>query len=434
MGRYQVLAQDQSVIFKSRFKQLDGESANRLAEQFGSPVYLYDIDGFERRFQTFQQLAQQHYAQSHVSISYKTNSTVALLQRLHRLTPWAEVVSSVEFELAARLKKDSPESIIFNGPAKEDRELATAIERGCQINIDHWDEIVRVENIATELGKKALVGIRVCLSTGKHFSRFGFAATEAADSEAHQAIEHVAKSANLELGGLQSHLGTNVRDLTRFRRQSEELATLANEIRARWSTELQWINVGGGLAGIGTDKQEPATTEDLLPCLKAYFAAVTEPLLPYINSCQSPPNLFFEPGRTIFDPFGALLLTVVGRRAPRETQLESVICNAGITSLPLAKQFRYPIHFFDDSSKTTCVDLIGPTCMQRDQLRHAVDAPPLCPGDHLLFYGVGGYCISTAFPFIKLRPAIIGWESDGQWTCLRAAETLDHVFDLHNQD
>lgn len=417
------------VGFQSRFLQIDSVMAAKLVTSFATPLYLFDLPGMDRRFVSFQAAARKKYEHSVVAISYKTNPLIGLLRRLHRHTDFAEVVSSAEYQLARRLGVP-PDKIVFNGPAKNDDDLRQAIQGGGQINCDHPDEIDRVEAIAMSLNCIAQIGIRVALAVNSHFSRFGFTATRPLESsEAFQAAERIYRSPHLCLAGLHSHTGTNIRDLDQFSEQSKGLAEFAALIRKHLSVEMQWINVGGGLAGIATLKGL-ADSKHSLPCVESYCDSVVEPLAEYLGSCQVPPKLFFEPGRTIFDPFGGLLMTVLGKRPRRKDQNQAIICDAGITSLSMSKRFDFPIHFCGGKSPYTASEFFGPTCMKRDHIASQQQTPDLGVGDHLICYGIGGYCLATASSFINFRAGVVGWSDGDQFEWLRKPETLEHSLQL----
>lgn len=435
-----IVSSPSGIKFPSRFVTIDSIQANRIAERFGSPVFLMDLPGLERRFHDFQSAVKSCYSNSIVAISYKTNPTIGLLQRLHRKSSWAEVISTEEFQLAKHLGVPINQ-IVFNGPGKHDDDLGAAVCGKCQINCDHMDEVLRIEKIAASLQMQAAIGIRLGLGLNGHFSRFGFALTSPLpESDACLVADYIHQSDHLRLSGVHSQPGTNIRNLEKFSRQAEDLASFAVFLKNRHSIELQWINVGGGLAGIAPEK-DAANQTLLLPSVTEYAAAVTGPLQAYLKSCQIPPKLFFEPGRTIFEPYGGLLTTVLGRRPGKGSVNSAAICDAGISSLSLANRFDFPVHVCqaetshsqaDCDSNRNSLDLFGPTCMQRDCLGKLEQSSEVKIGDRVIFFGVGGYGLSTASSFIKHRPGVVAWLEDDEFAWLRKPETLEHQLMLQS--
>jgi len=206
--------------------------------------------------------------------------------------------------------------------------------------------------------------------------------------------------------------------------------------------------MGGGLASIApTSEQKNQTLE--LPDVNEYCDAVQHGLASFLSRCSETPTLFFEPGRTIFEPFGATLSTVLGIRPKRGETNAAVICDSGITSIPLAAQFEFPIHttsqhidsMGDDSARDDSVhddfesyDFFGPTCMQRDQLAKSRLAPQLEVGDNVIFYGTGGYNIALASSFINYRPGIVLWDSADNFQWIRKPETFQSASQIHLAD
>lgn len=420
--------------FNSRFLSINQGVAQRLVNDFGSPLYLIDIAGLTDRFESFQSAARQRYPNSQVAISYKTNPTAALLLKLHRYSKFAEVVSKPEFDLAGKLGIAAA-NIIFNGPAKNDAVLKDAILGGSQINCDHFDEIKRIEAIAESEGLMVKIGLRLSLPTKGHFSRFGFSTEEPlANSQAATVSRYVADSKWLSLCGLHSQIGTNVRDLDLFRHQGTCLASFAKFLKSTLGIRLEWVNVGGGLASIAPTSEENLATPVQLPDIDDYCDAVFSALADYLKSCDNEPTLFFEPGRTIFEPFGAILTTTLGIRPSAHECNAAVICDTGITTIPLSSQFDFPIHIPTPRPTMETYDFYGPTCMQRDQLANTRTVSKLQLGDVVLFYGTGGYNIALASSFINYRPGIVGWDVEGNFNWLRKPESFDSIKDLHVAD
>ena len=415
-----------STVFHSRFQTICAELASKLVNEFGSPVYLMDLEGLQSRFDEFQRVTKSYVDDRVVAISYKTNPTSALLQGMHDTGAYAEVISNTEYDLALSLGVP-PKKIVFNGPAKKDADLRQAIAGNGQINCDHFGEVRRVEALAASDNVVAKIGIRLSLPTRSTFSRFGFAANYPLDeSPAFDVAKYIHRSPHLALGGIHSQGGTNVSDMEVFRRQGRGMAAFAQVLRERLGHELEWINVGGGLAGIapemGASIQSPH-----LPDIDEYCQALLPPILDFCEAYHCRPTIFFEPGRTLFDPAGALLTTILGSRPAVDGQAESLICDGGITLLSLASEFEIPVHVCEKRSGERCLDIFGPSCMQRDQIARRRRLPAVQVGDTLVFYGVGGYSLALASSFIHSLPGVVGWFPDGSFSWLRLPESHEHT-------
>lgn len=425
----------QQVPANKVFSQFDESVARQFAEQFGTPLFIIDEAGVLARLQALQGATQKRYANSLVSVSYKTNFVPGLLSLLHAEGAHAEVVSGIEYEVARNLKMPE-QKIIFNGPMKLDCELVQAIEDGAIINCDHEDEIDRIEKIAKQLQTKVGIGMRVHFpNAGMPWNRFGFPVTNGLkDAQTLALVKRIIESPNLTLSGLHSHIGTNIRDLSYFAKLGQLFNDFAFELKNEFGIELSWIDVGGGLAGIAPYIEEATGENSIvefpLPDADAYADAVITPLLPYLTSMAKPALLIFEPGRTLFEAFGALLTSVVGRRPEANDDSAAVICDAGINTLATSYVYDFPVKAFAPVESIRQTKLFGPTCNQKDQLHSPLPLPALKSGDLLLFSGVGSYCMAFSYSFIRFRPGVALWRggTNGEW--LRKPETIKHNAEL----
>ncbi len=417
--------------YTSRFQTLTTNAAQRLAKNFASPVYLIDAEGITRRLMEFQETAKQIYKHSIVALSYKTNPLHGMLNILHAKGAYAEVVSGDEFRIAKKLGVKNS-NIIFNGPMKTDQELYEAIESGAYINCDHADEIERIENIAKQMQRCVPIGIRLCFVSEKHnWQRFGFAVNQDRQQKnnAYKIVDYILQSPYIQLAGLHAHIGTNIRDINQFAKLGENMATFATELLEKCNLEMSWIDVGGGLAGVSPRIDEKQFSPHPIPDLKQYLNAVISPLLPYLQRLSNPATLFFEPGRTLFEPFGALLTRIIGSRAIDKNHC-GFICDAGYNILATSHVYNHPLHIPGPKWGNQLTTFYGPTCNQVDQLHEAMELPSLTMNDLILFYGVGAYCMSFSYSFIRYRPGVLLWHHDDQAEWLRYPESLEHASQL----
>lgn len=413
-----------ALAFNSRFSLIDAKTAGVLAARFGSPLYIIDEPGLLNRLHEFRVAVTCEYQHSVVAISYKTNPLQGLLACLHRQDVYAEVVSGDELAIARSLGVSS-QKIIFNGPMKTDAELFDAVSSGLYLHCDHADEVHRIERIAQSRGRVARIGIRVSFSQAA-CSRFGFEVGDS-DSEAHAIAQTIVDSQWLSLAGLHLQISTNIRDLRHFSEASGQLAIFAQYLKMQHKIELEWIDVGGGLAGITPTVDEQNIEVHPLPDVKAYAAAVVRPLLSYLNAQSKSPLLIFEPGRTVFEPYGGTLMTVVGKRPSRKPGIEGFIVDAGLNVIGDADRFKHPVFACCAEPNSIRAHLFGPSCRERDSIRDELSLPAIGPGSYLIAYGTGGYSIATANSFVSFRPAAVLWGAEGAFSLLRLAEDMEHV-------
>ena len=416
--------------FSSRFLQIDQPGAERIIAGFGSPLFVIDEPGIVQRLQEFIRESRALYEHSIVALSYKTNPLHGLLSKLHQQDVYAEVVSGDEYRIARALNIPGQE-IVFNGPVKTDAELEQAVFEGAVINCDHADEIDRIESLAKSARRVVPIGLRLSFPGNVNWNRFGFRVVEDdPNSEAHSIARRVQQSRQLVLSGLHAQLGTNIRDLSHFHRLGQLLADFAIHLKSEYGKELDWIDVGGGLAGVSPRMEDNCTGVMALPPVRDYIRTVATPLLGYLNALRKPARLFFEPGRTLFEPFGGLLTTVVGRRPADSSGIPAVNLDAGLSALAEADRYTYPLHVCKAGAATARFHLFGPSCRERDRVLMSVAVPPLEPGDRLVIYGVGAYSMALGCSFIRFRPGVVTWEGSGEMRWLRKPENLAHVQQL----
>jgi diaminopimelate decarboxylase len=406
----------------SHFLEIDEHTAKNIAKTFDSPVFIIDERGVLERFMSFQTLAKKAYSRARVGISYKTNPLQGLLYRFHQMGALAEVVSGTEYKIARRLGVNASD-IIFNGPMKTDEELRCAITEGAYINCDHFEEIERIDAISSSLSRKVKLGIRLCFpDIGKGWGRFGFMVNEA---QGRDVLHYIIDSPNLSLSGVHAHIGTNIRDISQYELLATQLSEFAWRLNSNHAITLDWIDVGGGLAGISPRRDEAVSGAHPIPDLSAYIDKIVKPLSTYLDHSKA--ALFFEPGRTVFEPFAALLTEVVGHRPCDKEGLSGLIFNAGNNVMSTAYVYNHPLHCPKLSSHMQMTYLYGPTCNQVDQLHEPALLPDLDRGDHVLLYGVGAYCMSFSYSFIRYRPGVVLWRGGDDASWLRYPENIDYA-------
>lgn len=414
------------------YSHINKTTAEKIALQFGTPIFIMHEQGILERFCIFKNAVTKLYSHSKVAISYKTNLISGLLALLHNEGALPEVVSGIEYNVAREIRKKD-QKIIFNGPMKKDQELMQAIHDESLINCDHSDEIDRIEQIAKTLQKRVPIGIRIYFNDDKNnWNRFGFPVSlNQTQQPTITLIQRILASPYLKLAGLHTHIGTNIRDIQIFTQLSQRLNQFAQELKQHLNIELQWLDVGGGLAGISPRIDENRFLPHPLPDLNEYAKAIINPLQPYLTSLRIPATLFFEPGRTIFEAFGSLLTRVVGKRDEDATGIPAYICDAGINTLSTSYVYNFPIQTFAKTHITKKTHLYGPTCMQTDQLHTPIELPLLQINDLLLFHGVGSYCMAFSYSFIRLRPGVVLLRDD-EIIWLRQPESLEHYAALEH--
>lgn len=362
-----------------------------------TPAFVIDVPVLEGFLSRFEKALENHWSNSILSYSFKTNSLPWLVSFMRERGLWAEVVSDTEYELALALGY-SPGLIVYNGPIKSRDRLRSALQQGSIINLDAKREVAWTAELAREFpGTELAVGLRVnwdleayCpgeSTTGDEGSRFGF---NVENGELDQMISELT-AAGVRIAGLHMHRNSRSQSLGVYR----AAASVAAELITSRMLELDWIDIGGGFFG----------SVDGSPTFDDYVASIREVLDPVLDVERT--RLIVEPGGSLVAvpvEFHASVIDVkeVGSR-------RFVVTNASRTNIDPLFRRRGP---FETSLETAATEhlpeqiISGFTCMEDDRLANLRDAPALQPDDRIVFYKVGGYTMSYQSMFIEYLPAV----------------------------
>lgn len=385
--------------FEYRGGALYAESVplHEIAERFGTPCYVYSRAALEARWRAFDQALA---ARSHlICYAVKANSNLAVLNLLARLGSGFDIVSVGELErvLAAG---GNPGKIVFSGVGKRADEIRRALEVGIRcFNVEVPGELDRLDRIAGELGTKAPVSLRVnpdvdarthpYISTGLKENKFGIDIERAADE-----YSRAASLPNLEVVGVDCHIGSQLTELDPFLDALDRVLALTERLRAR-GIEIRHLDLGGGL-GIRYRDETPPEPADLA-------AALLEKL------ADAPYEILLEPGRAIVGEAGALLTRVEYLKS--NSVKNFAVVDAAMNDLlrpALYKAWQEIVPVVaTDGREEKIWDIVGPVCETGDFLGKE-RALALREGDLLAVRGAGAYGFSMSSNYnSRPRPAEI---------------------------
>ena len=242
---------------------LEGVRLTSIADQFGTPCYVYSRAELEKNWQSFE-LAFRTISHR-TCYAVKANGNIAILQVLAKLNAHFDIVSGGELKrvLAAG---GNPAQIIFSGIGKSEEDIEQAILHDIYcFNVESIPELERLQSIATRLGKQVQIALRINpdvnpethahISTGLKENKFGI--------ECHQIefiCQQLAKMPALKLIGIACHIGSQILTLSPFKLAMQKLIQLYQEI-VKNGFSLTCINLGGGLGVTYRDEQPPTFTD-----------------------------------------------------------------------------------------------------------------------------------------------------------------------------
>ena len=405
-------------------KEIEGVPIEELVERFGSPLFVFSERKLRQRFREIKNAFTLRYPNVEFSWSYKTNYLDAICAILHSEGETAEVVSEFEYEKARKLGVEGNQ-IIYNGPYKPIESLQVAVRDGAKINIDHFEEIADLEQVADELGVKVKAGIRLNMDTGIHpqWTRFGF---NLENGQAWDAVKRIASGGKIELNGLHCHIGTFILEPRAYENEVRKMVEFAYKIEDEFGFKIEYIDIGGGFPSENKLKGIYLPPDVVVPSIDEFAERVCNALLSSLRPGDYP-KLIIESGRAIVDEAGYLITTVhAAKRMPDGRK--AYVLDAGVNLLFTAFWYHFNIEIDRDVQGPTepCI-LYGPLCMNIDVVDDLAYLPPLPRGTRLILSPVGAYNVTQWMQFIRYRPAVVLIGENKRVDLIREAEDLSDI-------
>ena len=395
-----------------------------IAKAVGTPAYIYSTATFERHFNVFTEAFSDRDAL--VAYSVKANSNLGVLATLSKLGAGADVVSAGE--LARALAVGIPgEKIVFSGVGKRADEMDMALKAGIKVfNVESLPELHILNQRAKNLGLKAPVSFRVNpdvsagghekISTGKAENKFGIAW-----SSAEQAYKDAAQLSNIDIVGVDVHIGSQITDLAPFEAAINKVGGLIKRLREQ-GHRIKSFDVGGGL-GIPYD-----STNDVPPGPDEYGRLVKR------LTADMDIQLIFEPGRMVAGNAGVLLSEVVYIKQGEDRTF--AILDAAMNDLirPALYEAYHEVEpvIEPTSNSRQLYDIVGPVCETGDTFAKHRKLPELAQGDLVVFHSAGAYgsVLSSQYNTRPLIPEVL--VNGDQFEVVRERPTIDEILSSEN--
>lgn len=399
---------------------LDIERLRKIQHMQGEAFYLLDTKQFTRNFKELLTAFRHYYPNTEIAYSYKTNYTPRLCKLVEELGGYAEVVSSMEYEIARRLNVPI-NKIHLNGPYKEADIMREIILGGGTVNLDDYNELAIVEELAERHPKQEIkIGLRCNFDIGDGvISRFGFDTEKPAFRNMLKQLE---QKKNIRITGIQCHFAS--RALDNWPNRAENICRIASE---ECSILPKHIDLGGGLFGKMKDSLK-AQFPTAIPTYEEY-AKVAATIVARHFERREQPTLFIEPGSALVGDvmkFAAPVISIKDIRGKAIATLLGSVYNIN----PTLNGKNPPLSIFSDAPEQqvfTDLDMAGYTCIEGDYLfRHYTGK--LAKGDIVVFENVGSYSIVLKPPFILPNFPILEIEEDGEIHVTKRRETFDDIF------
>ena len=352
-----------------------------VAQEQQTPFYIYDFDAIKLNYNELKNAFKGR--KSLISYAVKSNSNLSLIQTLAKEGSGADCVSIGEVKRALKAGI-SNYKIIFSGVGKSDNEIEEAIKLDIlMINVESHAELLRIEQIAKSLEKKARISIRVnpnidpkthpYISTGLHENKFGV------DLDTAKRIYIKAKNSDfLDPIGIHSHIGSQLTELQPIKEAAQIVANLAKNLIAL-DIELKFFDVGGGI-GIKYDNEKTIDPKD-------YAKAILEAMqgLDLTIIC--------EPGRFIVGNAGIFVTKVLYEKNNGGKRF--VIVDGAMNDL-IRPSLYNAYHKIEVLGKNTNDDnetcnVVGPVCESGDFFAKNIKLPQTEHNDIIAIHSAGAY-------------------------------------------
>ena len=396
----------------------DAVPLTRLAEKYGTPLYIYSATMIRARLHAF--AAAFRGVPHTLCYAMKANPALAILRLVAREGHGFDVVSAGELERIRRVSPRALRSVVFSGVGKARHEMELALRSGILLfNIESASELDALGAEAARLGCTARVAVRVnpdlpakthpYISTGLHRHKFGVPIPEA-----EKLYAFAAKHQSLHVAGVSVHIGSQIADAGSFAAALERVAALVGTLREQGHA-IRYVDAGGGLA---IPYEEVGVDLDFRKQIAAYARAVTRPLR------GLDVHLLLEPGRSIVGPAGVLLTRVIYRKMNNGKRF--LIVDAAMNDL--LRPALYGAHHeiapvVRSWAPHETTDVVGPVCETGDFLARNRSLPVVPEGGLLAVLDTGAYSASQGSNYnTRGKPAEI--LVDGKTArCIRRRES-----------
>jgi len=397
----------------------EGVPLERIAREVGTPTYVYSRATLERHYRVFDAAwgASDHL----VCFAVKACSNVAVLALLARLGAGFDIVSAGELH-RVRLAGGDLSRVVFSGVGKRRDELAMALEAGILcFNVESAAELRLLDEVAGSLGRRAPVSLRVnpdvdpkthpYIATGLRRSKFGIAYDDALAT-----YEEAARRPNLEVVGLDFHIGSQLSDTAPMVEAIDRMIELLDRLIAQ-GIPIRHLDVGGGLGITYKEERPPSPAE---------YAAE---LLGRIGDREV--CVITEPGRVIAGNAGLLLMRCILTK--RNGEADFVVVDAGMNdairpALYGAWHDLEPVA--PPRAERLTADVVGPVCETGDFFARDRELPAILAGELVAMRSAGAYGFVMASNYnSRPKPAEVLVDGD-TYHVIGRRETLDDLVRL----
>ena len=371
-------------MYSYKNKNLHCENINliELSKKVGSPFYCYSSKILESKYSELTDAFKEEDLL--VCFSLKANSNQSIIKTFSSLGSGADVVSIGELKRALKAKIP-PNKIVFSGVGKNTDEIIFAIKNKIlMINVESISELKQISTQAANLNMIAPISLRVNpdieaggnekISTGKKQDKFGISIKEAID-----VYELASNLDNIEIKGIDVHIGSQINDLEPFEKTFNSIVETITKLKEK-NIDIDIIDIGGGI-GINYTDEKALNIKD--------YAALVSKKLGSLNK-----KIIIEPGRFLTAESGILVTKIIYIKENESKKF--IIVDAAMNdfirpSLYGSLHNALPIIENDKERPIESYDVVGPICETGDFFIKDFKTSQLLERDLLAITNVGAY-------------------------------------------
>lgn len=406
--------------FKDGQLYAEDVSVKNLAEQYGTPLYIYSKATLERHYRAFEHALSDipHL----VCYSVKSNSNLAILNLMAKMGAGFDVVSEGELRRVIAAGGD-PSKTVFSGVGKTESEIEFALKSKIRcLNVESAQELEVVSSIAAHLGVKAPVALRInpdvdaktlpAISTGLKNNKFGICTEEALEL-----YEKMAQDPHINVSGIDCHIGSQMTSTTPILEAADKIIAFYEKLASK-GIHVEHVDLGGGL-GVTYNDELPPSPDD-------FFAGICERFKKI--GC----SVYIEPGRAMVANAGILAAKVIYKK--RNGDKNFLITDGSMSDL--IRPALYNAHMTilnasvgDGTEENLKYDIVGPVCesddfLGKDRLLSAKR------GDILVVRGAGAYGSSMSSNYNSRRLACELMVDGNKADVVRRRQSFEEIWEL----
>lgn len=389
----------------------------QLAEQFGSPLYVYDAEKIQSQYNRLSK-AFSKVNKLRINYAMKALSNVAILQLLREMGSGLDTVSIQEVQLGLHAGYE-PEKIFYtpNGVSLEEIEEVNAM--GVQINIDNLSILEQFGTkypnvpVCIRINPHVMAGGNANISVGHIDSKFGISVHQLPH------LVRIVENTKMNIVGIHMHTGSDILDIEVFLYAAEILFDAARNFK-----NLEFLDFGSGF-------KVPYKKDDIETDIEELGKKLSKRFNAFCTEYGKELTLIFEPGKFLVSEAGYFLAKVNVVKQTTSTVFAGI--DSGFNHL-IRPMFYGSQHHIENISnpkgKERFYSVVGYIC-ETDTFANNRRIAEIKEGDTLAFRNAGAYCFSMASNYnSRYKPAEVLW-MNGEGHLIRAHETFEDL--LKNQ-